>query len=89
MANYQEARSRLLAARHRLVSLRQIEDTAQKNYLLNKAQYADGAAAASDVLLAQQALTDIQQTEIESLAEIQSLKARLDQITRTRQKDTP
>lgn len=89
LSDYRNVRSRLLTARRRLISIRQIAQTAEKSYLLNKAQYADGSATASDVLLAEQALTDTQQSEIETLAEIQSLKARLDQITRPKQDELP
>jgi outer membrane protein TolC len=88
LADFGETSLRLSTARRRLLSIRQAAQTADTNYLLNKAEYADGNASASDVLLAQQALANIRQSEIETLAEIQSLKARLDKITRTQQ-DTP
>jgi outer membrane protein TolC len=84
-SDYHDTRLRLTTTQQRLMSIRDVIQTAEKNYLLNTAQYADGYASASDVLLAQQALTDTHRSEIEALVEIQSLKARLDMITRPEQ----
>ncbi len=81
LADYRDTRLRLIDTQIRLVSIREVVQTAEKSYLLSKAQYADGYVAASDVLLAQQALTDMFRSEIDALAQIQSLKARLDMLT--------
>ena len=88
-AEYRDTRFRLLDARHRLVSLRDIARTAEKNYLLTTSQYAAGNATASDVLFAHQSLTEISRSEIDALAEIQSLKARLDMIAQPEQEVHP
>jgi len=84
-ADYRDTRLRLIQTQRRLVTIRNVVETAQKNYLLNTAQYADGYVTASEVLLAQQTLTDTQRSEIDALAAIQSLKARLDMISRPEQ----
>jgi multidrug efflux system outer membrane protein len=86
---YQDARSGFENARSRLLSIRTVLSTSESNFLLNKAQYADGSANASDVLLAEQSLTDTRQTELETLAEIQLLKARLDMLTQPAQDSLP
>ncbi len=86
---YQDTKSGFENARTRLTSIRTVLSTAENNFLLNKAQYADGFANASDVLLAEQSLTDTRQTELETLAEIQLLKARLDMLTQPVQDSLP
>ncbi len=86
---YNDNLNHLTNARKRLSSIQKVLETAENNYLLNKAQYADGAAVVSDVIIAAQALSDTRQSEIETLAEIQLLQARLDKITRSKQDDTP
>jgi len=82
---YRTARSQLIGALDRLETIRRMTETAQKNYLLSTAQYAEGSVTATEVLAAQQMLTDTHQTEIETLAEIQLLKARLAHITQSTQ----
>jgi len=89
LTEYRVTRSQLINALDRLRSIRKMTGTAQKNFLLSTAQYADGAITASEVLIAQQALTDAHQTEVETLAEIQSLKARLIKITQSTQETRP
>jgi outer membrane protein len=87
--DYRNTRLRLIDARRRLIAIREVVQTAEKSYLLNKAQYADGYVTASEVLLAQQVLTDTNRSEIDALAEIQSLKARLDMLTWSEKEVTP
>ncbi len=89
LTDYRTARSQLIGALDRLGTIRSMMETAQKNYLLSTAQYADGSVTATVVLAAQQMLTDAHQTEIETLAEIQSLKARLAHITQSTQDVLP
>jgi outer membrane protein TolC len=86
---YRTTRTRITGALRRLQSIRQMTETAQKNYLLSTAQYADGAVTASEVLIAQQLLTGAYSTEVEILAEIQSLRAQLAQITESMQDTRP
>jgi len=86
---YNDNLNHLTNARKRLSSIQKVLETAENNYLLNKAQYANGAAVVSDVIIAAQALSDTRQSEIETLAEIQIFKARLDKITRSKQDDMP
>ena len=86
---YRTTRTRMTGAFRRLQSIRQMTETAQKNYLLSTAQYADGALTASEVLIAQQLLTGAYSTEVQTLAEIQSLRAQLAQITESIQDTRP
>ncbi len=88
-ADYRDTRLRLVDTRRRLLAIRETLQTAEKNYLLTSAQYADGNATAAEVLLAQQSLTDTRRSEIDALAKIQSLKARLDLISRPEQEGRP
>ncbi len=89
LTSYRTARSQLTGALRRLQSIRRMTETAQKNYLLSTAQYADGAVTASEVLIAQQLLTSAYSTEVETLAEIQSLRAQLAKITKSTQETRP
>ena len=86
---YRTTRSQMTSALRRLQSIRQMTETAQKNYLLSTAKYADGAVTASEVLIAQQLLTGTYSTEAETLAEIQSLRAQLARITESIQDTRP
>jgi outer membrane protein TolC len=45
------------------------------------AKYADGDASAYDVLAAEQGLTDARLSEVETLAEIQSIQAQYERLT--------
>lgn len=89
LTSYRTVQSQLTGALRRLQSIRQMTETAQKNYLLSTAQYADGAVTASEVLIAQQLLTSAYSTEVETLAEIQSLRAQLAKITESTQETRP
>lgn len=63
-------------------------ETARQNYALFTAKYADGGASAYEVLTAEQALTDARLSEIETLAEIQSLQAQYEHLAATGWKKT-
>ncbi len=81
LSDYRDTRLGLINTSGRLRSIRQVSQTAEKSYLLSTAQYADGYASMADVLMAQQALTDTRRSEIETMAQIQLLKAWLDKLT--------
>lgn len=81
VAAYSDTRSRFHNENDRLKSIRFALQTAEKVYLFSVAQYSDGVSSAYEVLTAQQTLTDVRRTEIDALAEIQSLQAQLERIT--------
>lgn len=80
---------RFQSARDRLASLHLVEQSAKQIYMLSLAQYADGLLSASDVLISQQSLTDVRESSVEALAEIQSLQAQLDRIAQTAEERKP
>ena len=81
VAEYQKARLQLLKARSRLIAIRANIKVVEDNFLLTKSKYAAGALTATEVLNAQQLLTETKAAEIQTMAEIQTLLARIKQIT--------
>ncbi len=71
----------LQAARDRLMSIRGSLKAAEDNYLLTKSTYLGGGALSLEVLSAQQLLTDSRLSELQTLAEIQVLIAKLQQLS--------
>lgn len=71
----------LTKAAARLASVRSGMNKAEENYLLTKSKYAGGAALSLEVLSAQQLMTDMKLNELETLADIQHLHVRLEQLT--------
>jgi outer membrane protein len=69
------------SAHARLRSIKANAKTAEDNFLLTKSKYAGGSAPASDVLSAQQLLTESRLSEIETLAELATIQAKLERIT--------
>ncbi len=67
-------------ARERLHAARLDIKAAEENFLLTKSKYAGGVGLAIEVLSAQQLLTDTKLTELQSLADIQNIQARIDQL---------
>jgi outer membrane protein TolC len=78
---YQKARHQLAKVGERLRSLRTSLNAAGENFALTKAKYAAGGVLSLEVLSAQQLLTDLKLEELETVAEGQSLSAKLEQIT--------
>jgi len=74
------SRLQLARARDRLTALRVNVAKAEENFLLTKAKYAAGGTLALEVLTAQQLLTEFRLSELHTLAEIQSLVARLQRL---------
>jgi len=79
-AEYRKSQLQLISATSQLDSLRANIKVAEDNFLLTKSKYAGGAALASEVLSAQQFLAETKISELETLAEMQILLARLEQI---------
>ena len=71
----------LVILRERLHSIRQSHKSADENFLLTKSKFTGGGALSLEVLSAQQLLTDSQLSELQTLADIQLLNARMEQIT--------
>jgi outer membrane protein len=71
----------LAAARGRLRSLRDNVKAAEDHFLLTKALYAGGGTTSLEVLGAQQMVSDARAAELGTLAEIQLLLAKLDQLS--------
>ena len=72
---------RLEASRDHLRSIRSSRAAAEDNFLLTKAKYIGGGTLALEVLNAQQIVSDTRRSEIQTLAEIQLLLAKLQQLT--------
>ncbi len=71
----------LVKLRERLHSIRESYKSADENFLLTKSKFTGGGALSLEVLSAQQLLTDSKLSELQTLADIQLLTARLEQIT--------
>ena len=74
------SRLQLVRSRDRLTAIRLNVAKAEENFLLTKAKYAAGGTLALEVLAAQQLLTEFRLNELNTLAEIQSLVARLQRL---------
>ncbi len=72
---------RLAAAGDHLRSLRSSLTAAEDNFLLTKSKYVGGGSLALEVLTAQQLLTDRKLSELQTLAEIQDLKAEIQRLS--------
>lgn len=70
----------LESARERLRLVRTNRGASEENFLLTKSKYAVGGSLAIEVLSAQQLLTDAKIAELQNLAEIENLKAKLDRL---------
>jgi len=73
-------RSRLGTLRKRLAELRENQKMAEENFLMTKSKYLSGGALSLEVLSAQQLLTDSKISELETLAEIGIVAARMEQL---------
>jgi outer membrane protein len=67
--------------RERLRSLRNNLQMAEDNFLLTKSKYAGGGALSLEVLSAQQVLTDTKLSELQTMADIQLLTAKMERLT--------
>jgi outer membrane protein TolC len=76
-----KTRMQLVKQRERLQTLRSNRKLAEDNFSLTKSKYAGGGTLSLEVLSAQQLLTDSKLSELQTLADIQLLKARLEQLT--------
>lgn len=81
LTDLRKSRLQLNQARHRLQTIRENVTKAEENFLLTKAKYAAGGTLALEVLSAQQLLTDARLTELQSMADIQLLRARIERLS--------
>lgn len=80
-SEWQKTRLGLANARSRLRTIRMNVIKAEDNFLLTRSKYAGGATLSLEVLAAQQLLTEAKLAELETLATIQLLSAKLEQLT--------
>jgi outer membrane protein len=78
---YQRARLQLSKSKERLSSIRSSLTFAEENFALTKAKYAGGGVLSLEVLSAHQMLADLKLEELETMAEMELLSAKLEQIT--------
>jgi outer membrane protein TolC len=76
-----KTRMQLQRTRNRLQSIRLSLKASEENFLLTKSKFAGGGTLSIEVLAAQQLLTDTKLSELESMAQIQVLAAKLEQFT--------
>ena len=76
-----KTRLQILKQRERLHSIQNNLKSAEDNFLLTKSKYAGGGTLSLEVLSAQQLLTDIKLSELQTLADIQLLAAKMEQLT--------
>lgn len=78
---YRSAVARLGSARRQLNALRDAVKKAEDNFLLTKSKYAAGGATATDVLSAQQLLTETKVAKLETTTDIQLALAKIARLT--------
>lgn len=76
-----KARLQLLKSRDRLRTIQSTVAKAEENYLLTKSKYAAGGTLSLEVLSAQQLLTDAKMAELQTLADIQVVAARIERLS--------
>ena len=80
-AESRKTRLQIMKQRERLRFIQNNLKSAEDNFLLTKSKYAGGGALSLEVLSAQQLLTDIKLSELQTLADIQLLAAKMEQLT--------
>jgi len=81
LSESKKVRLQLDKQRERLRFIRLNLKSAEDNFLLTKSKYAGGGTLSLEVLSAQQLLTDTKLSELQTLADIQLLAARFEQLT--------
>jgi outer membrane protein len=76
-----KTRLQVTRQRERLRVIQNNIKSAEDNFLLTKSKYAGGGTMSLEVLSAQQLLTDIKLSELQTLADIQLLAAKMEQLT--------
>ena len=78
---YKKTQLQLVRAKDRLQSIRTNITKAEENFLLTKSKFAGGVSLSLEVLAAQQLLIDAKLSELQTLADIQLLSAKLEQLS--------
>ena len=76
-----KTRLQIMKQRERLRVVQKNIQAAEDNFLLTKSKYAGGGTLSLEVLSAQQLLTDTKLSELQALADIQLLAAKMEQLT--------
>jgi outer membrane protein TolC len=76
-----KTRIQIMKQRERLRVVQNNIKSAQDNFLLTKSKYAGGGTLSLEVLSAQQLLTDTKLSELQTLADIQLLAAKMEQLS--------
>jgi outer membrane protein TolC len=76
-----KTRIQMMKQHERLRVIQNNIHTAEDNFLLTKSKYAGGGTMSLEVLSAQQLLTDTKLSELQTLADIQLLAARMEQLS--------
>ena len=76
-----KTRVQIIKQRERLSVIQNNITSAEDNFLLTKSKYAGGGTLSLEVLSAQQLLTDTKLSELQTLADIQLLAAKMEQLT--------
>ncbi|MEO8167463.1 MAG: TolC family protein [bacterium] len=79
-SEFAKTREQLKRSKVRLDLIRSNISKAEENYLLTKSKFAGGVTLSIEVLAAQQLLTDTRLAELQTLADIQNLAAKLEQL---------
>jgi outer membrane protein len=79
-AAIRKLRLQLANAHVRLQMARETTTKAEDNFLLTKSKFAAGATLSLEVLAAQQLLTESKMSELQSLVDVQNIRAQIDQL---------
>jgi outer membrane protein len=81
MTESRKSRLQMMKQRERLRVIQYNIHSAEDNFLLTKSRYAGGGTLSLEVLSAQQLLTDTKLSELQTLADIQLLAAKMEQLS--------
>ena len=80
-AESRKTRLQITKQRERLRVIQNNMKSAEDNFLLTKSKYVGGGSISLEVLSAQQLLTDTKLSELQTLADIQLLAAKMEQLS--------
>jgi len=81
LTDLRKSRLQLAQANNRLRTIRENVSRTEENFLLTKSRYAAGGTLALEVLNAQQLLTEARLAELQTMADIQLLAARIERLS--------
>jgi outer membrane protein TolC len=80
-AEFRRTQLQMRNQRERLRVIQNNITSAEDNFLLTKSKYAGGGTLSLEVLSAQQLLTETKLSELQTMADIQLLNAKMEQLT--------